>query len=292
MSALVHAAPTRFDQVSPVLFEAGLLEESSALCVPDALEYGHGLVSGGAVLTVFDSDYPFRWYEALGVSAPPVVYKRGAPLSAVSDAGEHELEGADLGAVASVVSGLGVFAGGLVFGAGPSLIGVAGSRTPSIKAIAFGKELRQMAAGSGQRLIAGGAEGFDAACLQEGGVALLPYGFECHGQKFETELTVCAPDERFSSGTAMERNALVYASGACSIVAEPRYKVGGSWHGAVDCLRRKSSLLHVFGGSEQAQSALVQLGALRVQRAGQLATEVEPRRAQRLVQEARLPYVA
>ena len=58
----------------------------------------------------------------------------------------------------------------------------------------------------------------------------------------------------------MERNALIYAFGRRALVVRPRWRQGGTWHGAVDALRRRLGALGVYG-DDRAASALEGLGA-------------------------------
>lgn len=138
------------------------------------------------------------------------------------------------------------------------LLGAVGSREVGPAPLAFAEEIGATAIRLGYGLVSGGAEGCDTSAAQgalgAGGpiVRILPHGLslwrlddafysgvEC------CDLSVCAPDEPFSTGTAMERNALIYAAGEATVVAHARYKVGGTWHGAVEAIRRHRGLLMV-----------------------------------------------
>lgn len=83
-----------------------------------------------------------------------------------------------------------------------------------------------------------------------------------------------APEEGFSRAAAMERNALIYAFGAGAVVAHARYREGGTWHGAIDALRRRHRLVvrapdpdasstGAPPGFVEASRALIALGAMR-----------------------------
>ena len=45
------------------------------------------------------------------------------------------------------------------------------------------------------------------------------------------------PDTPFSAAKALSRNHMIYAMGEPAVVAAARPEVGGSWHGAADCLK-------------------------------------------------------
>ena len=63
----------------------------------------------------------------------------------------------------------------------------------------------------------------------------------------------------------MERNALIYAYGTHTVVIRPRYRVGGTWHGATDALRRDLGVVGVLGRrADAASEALTAIGAVRV----------------------------
>ena len=60
----------------------------------------------------------------------------------------------------------------------------------------------------------------------------------------------------------MERNILIYALGEFAVVFGPRFKEGGTWHGAVEAHRRHLSLLLVLEEPQNLGArALIALGA-------------------------------
>lgn len=65
-----------------------------------------------------------------------------------------------------------------------------------------------------------------------------------------------------SVGSAMERNRLIYAAATDSVVIGPRFREGGSWHGALDALRHRWSRVWVFEDGSPGSQGLVALGAL------------------------------
>jgi len=75
-------------------------------------------------------------------------------------------------------------------------------------------------------------------------------------------MSLAPPGEAFSAAAAMERNALVYASAEVSVVIHARHRAGGSWHGALDALRRRLSVVLV--GPCEARPTLLALGAYAV----------------------------
>ena len=101
------------------------------------------------------------------------------------------------------------------------------------------------------------------------------------GRRRGTWLSVCAPDEPFSRGAAMERNALIYSLGEASVVCKARFREGGTWHGAVDCLRRRLSPLIVRDDGSQAAKALVSLGATPIREVEELGSILAKPRMER-----------
>ena len=78
-------------------------------------------------------------------------------------------------------------------------------------------------------------------------------------------ISVCAPDEDFSRGTAMERNGFLYALSEAAIIVHARFKTGGTWHGAIEAQRRGLSKLIVRDDpANEAHLALAALGAARM----------------------------
>lgn len=84
-------------------------------------------------------------------------------------------------------------------------------------------------------------------------------------------VSVCAPDEEFSTGSAMERNALIYAMADAAVIAHARFKTGGTWHGAIDAHRRRLARLVVrMDDRNEAHRALIGLGAVPLREAAGL----------------------
>jgi len=92
--------------------------------------------------------------------------------------------------------------------------------------------------------VSGGAYGCDEtfgnSVLQAGGQAihLLPYGLNNLSRNILGHtMSVCPPNEPFTAGRAMERNNLIYAFGHSTVVCSARYRMGGSWQGAIAALK-------------------------------------------------------
>ena len=132
-------------------------------------------------------------------------------------------------------------------------LALAGSRSilPETMRIAYTCG-RQMA-DEGFTMVCGGAQGVDneaqKGLLEAGGSLILVPAMPVHQQlrnetvadalQQEKLLIVCdtLPDEPFSAQKALSRNHTIYALGEAAIVVAARIGEGGSWQGAMDCLR-------------------------------------------------------
>ena len=92
---------------------------------------------------------------------------------------------------------------------------------------------------------------------------ILPYGLE--QQRLDPRvcfLSLCEPAAPFTAGQAMERNALIYAFSPLSLIVKSGFKVGGTWNGATEALRRRLTRLAVrIIEGDIASKTLCRLGA-------------------------------
>ncbi len=215
----------------------GLYDESAFLSAPGVLSWALDLCSSGRVLTFLGPHYALGWTAALGAGAPPCAWVRGVlPLAPA--------------------------------------VGVVGSRCLDPSDRSFASGVGRLLMRSGRTLVSGGAVGADSvaldAALSCGGssrcVAVLPHGLDnAPPVAGVCQLSVCEPWATFTTGQAMERNALIYAFGRRTVVVRARLRAGGTWHGAADALRRR--LGDVFVRSRRgdpASAALCALGAVGV----------------------------
>lgn len=215
-------------QASEALRQAGFWAEALVLDSDGLLDWAEAEVDSGRVLSAVDGAYPCRWVRVLGASAPPVLWKVGeAPLL-------------------------------------PS-VSVVGSRIVPSSVTRFCHRVGRIAVEQGFCIVSGRAEGCDRAAAKGAGeqvIEILPHGIDLVRKPAGCYLSVCAPDELFSSPAAMERNALIYAASSHTVIGHARFKEGGTWHGAVHAVRARLSALLVRRSADPGPKALAALGGL------------------------------
>ncbi len=201
--------------VGETLRRYGMWEAAVLVETPGALSWAEAVVEARRCVTVEDPNYPRRLVAVLGGSAPPALWCSGDPARLG-------------GRAASVV----------------------GSRKVSGRVASFAYRAGEACARQGSVLVSGGALGCDSlaetGAKRQGGecVRILAQGLgDRAGQDALTMVSVCAPDEEFSSAAAMERNALIYAMSERALVVQSRFREGGTWHGAMDAFRRRLTTL-------------------------------------------------
>lgn len=224
--ACTSEARVRFwEQASDACSRLGLIEEAMVLRWAEARNVTRAARTG--VVQVMDAAYPAGWRDRLGCEAPPAVWIRGA----CSRVPEHSGQG--------------------------KWLGIVGTRAPSREHVRAVEDLVIAAAESGLGVITGGATGVDrlaARAARQHGIPVcevLPCGLEvAKRQGFGLAPTagpagrlvqygIAAPREAFSRVLAMRRNALIYAGAVGTVVLGARFREGGSWHGAIEALRRR-----------------------------------------------------
>lgn len=174
------------------------------------------------VISRSDPDYPARYKQHLKDKAPALLF----------GAGER-----------SLLSG-----GGL---------GIVGSRNVDQAAETFTREVAELCAYNRMPVVSGGARGVDLismnAALEAGGVTigilaenLLKKSVERSARRAIAEgrlllLSPYHPQARFTVGTAMGRNKLIYAMADYGLVVSAEHKKGGTWAGAEEELARKNA---------------------------------------------------
>ena len=132
-------------------------------------------------------------------------------------------------------------------------VAVAGSRKISSETMEIAGQCGKMIAYAGCTMVCGGAQGVDTmaqrGALEAGGSLILVPALPARdllNQQYlqkaikDQRLLICCetwPDVAFSAAKALSRNHTIYALGDAAVVVASRCGVGGSWWGAVDCLR-------------------------------------------------------
>jgi len=198
------------------------------------------------IISRSDADYPARYKKHLKDKAPPLLF--------------------------------GVGNRALLKGGG---IGIVGSRNVDQAGEAFTRQVAKLCAYNRMPVVSGGARGVDqvsmTAALEAGGVTigilaenLLKKSVERSARQAIADgrlllLSPYHPNARFTVGTAMGRNKLIYAMSDYGLVVSAEHKKGGTWAGAEEELKREDALtVFVRGGNDvpQGNSKLLGLGAI------------------------------
>jgi len=198
------------------------------------------------IISRSDADYPARYKKHLKDKAPPLLFGVGNR---------------------SLLKG-----GGL---------GIVGSRNVDQAGEAFTRQAAELCAYNRMPVVSGGARGVDQismnAALDAGGVTigvlaenLLKKSVERSARQAIADgrlllLSPYHPNARFTVGTAMGRNKLIYAMSDYGLVVSAEHKKGGTWVGAEEELKRENALpVFVRTGNDvpQGNSKLLDLGAI------------------------------
>jgi len=197
------------------------------------------------IISRSDIDYPARYKKHLKDKAPPLLFGVGNR---------------------SLLSG-----GGL---------GIVGSRNVDQDGEAFTRQVAELCAYNRMPVVSGGARGVDQismnAALEAGGVTigilaenLLKKSVERKNRQAIANgrlllLSPYHPNARFTVGTAMGRNKLIYAMSDFGLVVSAEHKKGGTWAGAEEELKRENALpvfVRIGKDVPPGNSKLLDLGA-------------------------------
>lgn len=198
------------------------------------------------IISRSDADYPARYKKHLKDKAPPLLFGVG---------NRYLLSG-----------------GGL---------GIVGSRNVDQTGKTFTRQVAESCAYNRIPVVSGGARGVDqismTAALEAGGVTigilaenLLKKSVERSARHAIADgrlllLSPYHPNARFTVGTAMGRNKLIYAMSDYGLVVSAEHKKGGTWAGAEEELKRENALpvfVRVGNDTPQGNSKLLDLGAI------------------------------
>ena len=207
---------------------ASLLLRATAM----AFELDRLRQSGIHTLTPFDEHYPCLFRHRLTEKAPVVLHAAG-PLDLLDRPG----------------------------------LGVVGSRDIDSKGAEVAKSAARLAARLGLPVVSGGARGVDQlamnAAINEQSAAGTAVGFLADSMErrlkqpdtrravLDGRVVLCTPyrpDVRFTAGTAMGRNKLIYAGALLTLVVASDNESGGTWAGAVEALKHGYGTVAVWRG--------------------------------------------
>lgn len=231
--AVLRASGGRLPSAPEALRRQGLWAEALLLEDSSLVAWAEATLAAGQAMTAACGGWPARWRAAFPGGGPAAMWVSGPMPS------------------------------------GPFLA-VVGSRALSGAAARYARSVGAEAARLGLCVVSGGASGADRAAaegaLAAGGAVLemLPCGLEAgRGTPGACWASVSSPDAPFAGARAMERNALIYAAAVGAVVVAARYREGGTWQGATEALRRRSTRLFVRPVATcRAVRALMALGAL------------------------------
>lgn len=175
--------------------------------------------AGMALISAVEDRFPSVLLERLGTNCPPFLIIAG-PIERLSDGG----------------------------------LSIAGSRNASEEALDATRSAAVAAVDHGWPVITGLAKGVDQAAIEAAAAAGgLTVGIPAEGinvvsrrsaiRQLVHDGQLCiaspyAPGARFSAGTAMGRNKIIYALSTVAFVASADRESGGTWTGAVETLKR------------------------------------------------------
>ena len=202
--------------------------------------------SGIWVISRSDQEYPARYKSHLKEQAPPLLF----------GAGDRSL----------------LCGGGLA---------IVGSRAVDGAGEKFARKVAELCTANRMPVVSGGARGVDqismSAALEAGGVVtgvvadnLLRKSLERNARHALADgrfllISPCHPEARFTVGSAMGRNKLIYAMADYGMVVSSDYNKGGTWAGATEELRRHEArpvFVRIDKGVPVGNSKLLELGAV------------------------------
>jgi len=209
-------------------------------------------------LTALDKRYPSRLRDRLGPAAPAVLYCAGELALLATDG-----------------------------------VGVVGSREVGPEGAEVARVVAREVAAGGLPLVSGGAKGVDSlgmeAAYDAGGcvVGVLADSLErATGHRehrtamLDGRSCLCTPyrpDARFTPGTAMGRNKIVYGLSRATLIVASADGEGGTWSGGTEALKKRYGRVAVWMGAGRGpgNAALVEAGAVPVDRPGAVL-ELDP----------------
>ncbi|MCW5212613.1 DNA-protecting protein DprA [Desulfobulbus sp. TB] len=198
------------------------------------------------IISRSDADYPARYKSHLKDKAPPLLFGVGN-RSLLNEGG----------------------------------LGIVGSRNVDQEGEAFTRQVAELCAYNRMLVVSGGARGVDqismTAALEAGGATIGVLAENLLKKSIERKyrhaiadrrlllISPYHPNARFTVGTAMGRNKLIYAMADYGLVVSAEHKKGGTWAGATEELKREDSrpiFVRTGSNAPQGNEKLLKLGAI------------------------------
>lgn len=160
-------------------------------------------------------------------------------------------------------------------------LGIVGSRNVDQAGEAFARQAAELCAYNRMPVVSGGARGVDQismnAALEAGGdsIGILAENLLKRSVERKNRQAIASgrllllspyhPNARFTVGTAMGRNKLIYAMADYGLVVSAEHKKGGTWAGATEELKRENSrpiFVRTGNNVPQGNEKLLTLGAI------------------------------
>ena len=238
------------ENISKASVGAGLDNQRLELLLGRGVQLGFAVEewqrNGIWIISRSDADYPARYKKHLKDKAPPLLFGVGDR---------------------SLLNG-----GGL---------GIVGSRNVDPEGEAFTRKAAELCAYAGMPVVSGGARGVDqismTTALEAGGITIGILAENLLKKSVERKyrhaiaqgklllISPYHPNARFTVGTAMGRNKLIYAMADYGLVVSAEYQKGGTWTGAQEELKKelcRPVFVRVGNNTPQGNSKLMNLGAI------------------------------
>ena len=238
------------ENIGPASIGSGIYEQRLESLLGRGVQLGFAVEewqrNGIWIISRSDADYPARYKSHLKDIAPPLLF--------------------------------GVGDRSLLCGGGLAIVG---SRNVDEAGELFTRRVGELCALNRMPVVSGGARGVDqfamTASLEAGGVTigvlaenLLKKSLERSARKAISDgrlllISHCHPTARFTVGTAMGRNKLIYAMADYGLVVSAEHKKGGTWTGAEEELKRECPIpvfVRMGDGVPLGNKKLLELGAV------------------------------
>lgn len=198
------------------------------------------------IITRADAEYPRNLKIKLGKSCPPMFY----------------------------------YAGNIQF-LNKKSIGFVGSRNINDNDITITENIVRKINAQGYGIVSGGARGIDSVSSVtsiRNGSTSIEYIADSLTEKIRIKsnikalqnnqlliLTAFNPNASFTVAGAMMRNNYIYAQSYITVVIKSDYKKGGTWNGASNCIKRKTSPVLCYNLTDcKGNQELIKLGAISI----------------------------